>query len=89
MATLTLSLLGSGTIKVSHDASVSLAITGTSSKPSDLQVSGGSQTVAPGGYASFTVKSKKLLGNYTVKFKTSCGEKTVSVKVVGPITLGL
>ena len=87
-ALLTLNLLGSGTIKVSHNASVSLAITGTSSKPSDLQVSGG-QTVAPGGSVSFTIKSKKLFGNYNVTFKTSCGEKVVPVKVLGPITLGL
>jgi hypothetical protein len=61
----------------------------TSSKPSELQVSGGTQTVAPGSSASFTIKSKKLFGDYSVTFKTSCGEKTVSVKVAGPITLGL
>ncbi|HEX7772282.1 MAG TPA: hypothetical protein VF435_07655, partial [Pyrinomonadaceae bacterium] len=71
MATLSLSLQGSSTIKVSHNASVSLAITATSSKPSDLQVSGGSQMVAPGEYATFTIKSKKLLGSYNVTFKTS------------------
>jgi hypothetical protein len=90
MATLTLSLDGTGTIKVSHNAPVALPINATSSKSSDLQVSPNqAQTVAAGGYAIFTVKSKKLLGNYSVTFKTSCGEKTIPVKVVGPITLGL
>lgn len=88
VAILSLNLLGSGTIKVSHDASVSLAITATSSKPSDLQVSA-AQTVASGGSATFTIKSKRLLGDYNVTFKTSCGEKVVPVKVLGPITLGL
>jgi hypothetical protein len=89
MAKLTLSLQGSSTIKVSHSASVSLAISAVSSKPSELQVSGGSQTVAPGGYATFTIKSKKLLGSYDVTFKTSCGEKVVPVTVVSVLTLGL
>jgi hypothetical protein len=88
-ATLSLSLQGSSTIKVSHDASVSLAISASSSKPSDLQVSGGSQTVAPGEYATFTVKSKKLVGSYDITFKTSCGEKVVPVTVVTVLTLGL
>lgn len=88
MATLTLNLLGSGTIKVSHNASVSLAITASSSKPSELQVSG-AQTVAPGATASFTIKSKKLLGSYNVTFSTSCGEKVVPVTVVAVATLGL
>ena len=88
MAKLSLSLQGSGTIKVSHSASVNLTITGTSSKPSELQVSGG-QTVAPGGFATFTIKSKKLLGSYNVTFKTSCGEKVVPVTVVSVLTLGL
>lgn len=88
MAKLTLSLQGSGTIKVSHDASVSLAINGTSSKPSELQVTGGG-LVAPGGVATFTIKSKKLLGSYDVKFSTSCGEKVVKVTVVSVLTLGL
>ena len=37
VALLSLNLLGSGTIKVSHDASVSLAITATSSKSSDFR----------------------------------------------------
>ena len=89
IALLSLMLDGSGTIKVSHDASVSLPISASSSKPSDLQVSGGTQSVAPGGYASFTVKSKRLLGNYSVTFSTSCGQKVVPVKVVSALTLGL
>jgi len=89
MAKLTLSLQGTGTIKVSHSASVNLTITGTSSKPSELQVSGGGQQVAPGGYATFTIKSKKLLGSYNVTFSTSCGEKVVPVTVVSVLTLGL
>jgi Tfp pilus assembly protein FimT len=89
MAKLTLTLLGEATIKVSHNASVSLPISASSSKPSNLQVSGGTQTVASGGYAYFTIKSKKLTGDYSVTFKTSCGEKTLSVSVLGPFTLGL
>ena len=88
MATLSLKLDGSATIKVSHNASVSLAISATSSKASDLQVSG-SQTVAPGSFGTFTIKSKKGLGFYNVTFKTSCGEKVVPVTVVSILTLGL
>lgn len=88
MALLTLNLLGSGTIKVSHDSPVSLAVTATSSKPSELQVSG-AQTVAANGSTTFTVKSKRLTGDYTVTFSTSCGTKAVSVQVIGPLTLGL
>ena len=89
MPTITLNLQGSATIRVSHNASASLAISGSSSKPSELQVSGGAQVVGSGEYAVFTVKSKKLVGDYTVTFKTNCGEKTVSVKVIAGITLGL
>lgn len=88
MATLSLKLDGSGTIKVSHNASVSLTISGTSSKPSELQVSG-AQTVEPGSFATFTIKSKKSVGFYNVTFKTSCGEKVVPVTVVTVLTLGL
>ena len=72
---------GSTTITVTHDAGVALTITGTSSKPSDLQVSPNSQTVAAGGSASFTVKSKRSLGAYTATFSTSCGQKAVPVVV--------
>lgn len=79
---LILTLDGSSAIKVSHDAGTSLTITGTSSKASDLQVSPGSQLVAPGSTASFTIKSKRALGTYTVTFSTSCGTKSATVLVV-------
>jgi Tfp pilus assembly protein FimT len=82
-STLLLSLDGTGSIKVSHSASVSLSISGTSSKASEIQVTPGSaQTVAPGGNATFTVKSKKSIGVYSVTFSTSCGSKTVPVVVL-------
>ena len=80
---LVLSKDATSTIKVSTDSNTSLTITGTSSKPSDLQVSPGSQTVAAGGVASFTIKSKKTIGIYSATFSTSCGSKTVTVLVVG------
>ena len=74
---------GTKTIKVSHDSSTSLSIMGTSSKPSDLQVTpGGAQTVGAGGAATFTIKSKKSLGIYSVTFTSSCGSKTVGVVVL-------
>ena len=73
---------GLATIKLNHNAGASLTVTGTSSKPSDLQVSPGAQTVASGGSASFTIKSKRSIGVYTVTFSTSCGSKTVSVLVI-------
>ena len=82
LPSLKLSLDGTATINVSHDASTSLAINGSSSKPSDLQVSPGAQTVAAGGSTTFTVKSKKLVGTYSITFSSSCGSKTVSVLVV-------
>lgn len=80
---LVLSKDATSTIKVSTDSQTSLTITGTSSKPSDLQVSPGSQMVAAGGVASFTIKSKKTIGTYSATFSTSCGSKTVTVLVVG------
>lgn len=82
--TLTLSLLkdGTSTIKVGHDLTTSLTITGSSSKPSEIQVSPNSQTVAPGSTGTFTIKSKKSIGVYSVSFSSSCGSKTVSVIVV-------
>ena len=86
---LTLSLDGTATIKVGHDGTSSLSISGTSSKPSDLQVTpGGAQTVAAGGTASFTIKSKKTIGIYSVTFSSGCGTKVVPVVVVG-LSLGL
>jgi prepilin-type N-terminal cleavage/methylation domain-containing protein len=72
---------GSTSITVTHDAGVALTITGTSSSPSNLQVSPNSQSIAAGGSASFTVKSKKSLGTYTATFSTSCGQKVVPVVV--------
>jgi Tfp pilus assembly protein FimT len=72
---------GTTTIKLSHDASMSLTITGSSSKPSALQVSGG-QTVTAGGTATFTIKSKGTIGIYSITFSTSCGSKTVPVTVL-------
>lgn len=89
LPSLTLGLDGTATIKVGHDGTSSLSITGTSSKPSDLQVTpGGAQTVAAGGTASFTIKSKKTLGIYSVTFSSGCGTKVVPVVVVS-LGLGL
>ena len=79
---LILTLDGSSTIKVNHDAGVSLTVTGTSSEPSKLQVTPGTQTVAGGTSASFTIKSKRTLGSYSVTFSTSCGSKTVPITVI-------
>ena len=73
---------GSATIRLNHNAGATLTINGTSSRPSDLQISPAAQTVASGSTANFTVKSKKSAGLYTVTFSTSCGSKTVSVLVV-------
>ncbi|HEY2964401.1 MAG TPA: prepilin-type N-terminal cleavage/methylation domain-containing protein [Pyrinomonadaceae bacterium] len=74
---------GTTTIKVSHDGTSSLSITGTSSKPSDLQVTpGGSQTVGAGSSVTFTVKSKKSSGTYYVTFSSGCGTKAVPVVVL-------
>jgi Tfp pilus assembly protein FimT len=81
--TLNLGLDGTTTIKVSHNLGASVSITGTSSKPSDLQVTpGGAQSVNSGGSASFTIKAKKKLGIYSVTFSSSCGTKVVPVIVV-------
>jgi hypothetical protein len=73
---------GSGTIKISTSSSTSQTISATSSKPSDLQVTPNNQTVTAGGSASFTVKSKKSLGVFSVTFSTGCGSKTVPVTVI-------
>ena len=72
---------GSTKIKVSHDAGVSLTVSGTSSSPSNLQVSPNSQTVASGSSVEFQVKAKKNLGTYSATFTTSCGTKAVTVIV--------
>lgn len=74
---------GTKTIKVSHDSTSAIAITGTSSKPSDLQVTPGSiPNVSAGGAGTFTLKSKSTLGIYNVTFSSGCGSKTVSVVVL-------
>jgi len=82
-SSLSLSLNGTTTINVGHDATTSLSINATSSKASDLQVTGGAQSVAPGTTTSFTVKSKKTIGIYSITFSSPCGSKTVSVVIVG------
>jgi len=72
------------TVKVSHSANTTVSINGSSSKPSDLQVTpGGSQSLGAGSYVTFTLKSKKSMGAYTVTFSASCGSKIV------PVTIGL
>lgn len=78
-----LSMEGTKTIKVSHDGNASISISGTSSKPSDLQVTpGGSQTVGAGSAATFTIKSKKSIGVYNITFSSGCGSQVVPVVVL-------
>lgn len=75
---------GTATIQVSHTSDISLSITGSSSRPSDLQVTpGGTQTVGAGGTANFTLKSKRSEGTYSVTFTAGCGSKNVPV-IVAP-----
>jgi Tfp pilus assembly protein FimT len=82
-SSLSLTLLGTGTIKVSHSSSSSVSISASSSKSSDLQVTPTSaQTVSAGGSATFTLKSKKAIGIYSVTFSAGCGSKTVPVVVI-------
>ena len=70
------------TIKVSHTSDTSVSISGSSSKPSDLQVTpGGPQNISSGGTTTFTLKSKKSLGSYSVTFTAGCGSKNVPVIV--------
>lgn len=79
----TMSLEGTTTIRISHSSSTSVTVTGTSSKPSELQVTpGGAQTVGAGSATTFTVKSKKSLGTYSVTFSAGCGSITVPVIVL-------
>jgi len=73
---------GTASIKVSHSSSSSQTISASSSKPSDLQVSPNNQTVSAGGSATFTIKSKKSMGIYSVTFSTGCGSKTIPVTVI-------
>ena len=75
-------LNGTATIKISHSSSSSQTITATSSKSSNLQVSPSSQSVPAGGSATFTLKSKKSIGVYSVTFTTGCGSKTIPVTVI-------
>jgi hypothetical protein len=82
-ASLIIGLEGTKTIKVSHDSNTAISITGTSSKASDLQVTpGGAQTVTAGGATTFTIKSKKAFGTYSVTFSSACGSKTMAVLVL-------
>ena len=78
----TIGLDGTTTIKVQHDSSSSLTITATSSKPSEIQVSPSSLSVAAGSAGSFTIKSKKSIGAYSVIFSTGCGSKTIPITVL-------
>jgi Tfp pilus assembly protein FimT len=75
-------LNGTASIKISHTSSTSVTITSTSSKPSEIQVTPNNQTVAAGGSATFTIKSKRSIGIYSVTFSTGCGSKTVPVTVI-------
>lgn len=73
----------STTVKVSHTSDTSVAISATSSKPSDLQVTpAAAQSVGAGSATAFTLKSKKSLGTYSVTFSAGCGSKTVPVIVL-------
>src|SRR6185503_15921388 len=84
LPSLALSLDGTATINVGHSSSTSLSISASSSKASEIQVTpGGAQTVASGGSATFTVKSKKSIAVYSVTFTSNCGSKTVAVVVAG------
>ncbi|HEX5835379.1 MAG TPA: hypothetical protein VFY34_16060 [Pyrinomonadaceae bacterium] len=81
--TVLMTLEGTATIKVSHGSESSVSVSATSSKPSDLQVTpGGNQTIGAGATTTFTLKSKKTLGTYSVTFSAGCGSKTVPVIVV-------
>jgi hypothetical protein len=82
-ATVILKMEGTTSVKVSHNGNSSISITGTSSKPSDLQVTpGGAQTVGAGSATSFTIKSKKSIGVYSITFSSGCGSKMVPVVVI-------
>jgi type II secretory pathway pseudopilin PulG len=80
---LILALEGTKTIKVSHDGTSSISVTASSSKASDLQVTpSGTQTISAGAAVTFTLKSKKSIGVYSVTFSSGCGSKTVPVTVL-------
>jgi Tfp pilus assembly protein FimT len=80
-AAVTLHLDDSTTITVSAISTGTVSISGSSSKPSDLQVSGGSQSVTSGGTATFTLKAKKV-GVMTATFSSSCDTKVIPVTVI-------
>jgi Tfp pilus assembly protein FimT len=78
----TMLLEGTATIKVSHSSTTSVSVSASSSKASDLQVTpGGNQTIGSGSTTTFTLKSKKSAGSYSVTFTAGCGSKTVPVIV--------
>jgi hypothetical protein len=78
-----MSLEGTSTIKVSHSSESSVSVSATSSKPSEIQVTpGGAQSIGAGGTTTFTLKSKKSIGTYSVTFSAGCGSKTVPVIVL-------
>ncbi|MFN2532990.1 MAG: prepilin-type N-terminal cleavage/methylation domain-containing protein [Pyrinomonadaceae bacterium] len=80
---LTLAQNGTATIQVGNSSSISINVTGTSSKPSDLQVTPSSaQTIPAAGNVNFTIKSKKSAGVYTVTFSAGCGQVVVPVTVL-------
>jgi Tfp pilus assembly protein FimT len=82
-AVVTLSSEGTATIKVSHSSTSSVSVSSSSSKPSDLQVTpGGNQTIDAGSATTFTIKSKKSIGVYTITFSAGCGSKVVPVIVI-------
>lgn len=81
--TVLMSLEGTTTIKISHSSETSITVSATSSKPSELQVTpGGTQTIGAGATTTFTLKSKKSMGTYSVTFTAGCGSKTVPVIVL-------
>ena len=80
-ASVTLNQDGTTTVQISHNSSSAVIISGISSKPSDLQVTPNSQTVAANGTATFTLKSKKSAGTFSATFSGSCGEVVVSVTI--------
>ena len=81
--TVLMTVEGTATINVSHGSESSVSVSATSSKPSDLQVTpGGNQTIGAGGTTTFTLKSKKTVGTYSVTFSAGCGSKTVPVVVL-------
>lgn len=75
-------LNGSATVKISHTSSSSQTVSASSSKASNLQVSPATQSVSAGGSGTFTLKSKKSIGVYSVTFSTGCGSKTIPVTVI-------